>query len=127
MSGDDLQIPDGMKDDRGSTLDEEAKATERFVEDLASALGAVERGDVAKTVSFRDERTAALFNALGENPTELQQAIQDARATAGVDDDSEGDRSELLRLLVRIGLNEVTPGLADSEKQARMKRIEDDY
>jgi len=91
------------------------------------ALGAVDRGDVAKTVSFRDERTAALFRALGENQPELQQAIDEARAAAGVDDDSEGDRSELLRLLVRIGLNEVTPELADAEKQARMKRIEDDY
>jgi|AntDeeMinimDraft_5_1070356.scaffolds.fasta_scaffold02361_9 hypothetical protein len=127
MSGDDLQIPDGMNDDRGSSLDEEAKATERFVDDLAVALGAVDRGDVAKTVSFRDERTAALFRALGENQPELQQAIDEARAAAGVDDDSEGDRSELLRLLVRIGLNEVTPELADAEKQARMKRIEDDY
>jgi len=124
---DDLQIPEGMADDRGSTLDEEAKASERFVDDLAAALGAVERGDVAKTVSFRDERTAALFRALGENPSELQSAIQDARHAAGVEDDSEGDRSELLRLLVRIGIGEVTPELADAEKQARMKRIEDDY
>ncbi len=124
---DDLKIPEGMADDRGSTLDEEAKATDRFVDDLAAALGAVERGDVAKTVSFRDGRTAALFNALGENDSELQQAVEDARAAAGVDDDSEGDRSELLRLLVRLGLNEVTPRLADAEKQARMQRIEDDY
>ncbi len=124
---DDLRIPDGMTDDRGSTLDEEAKATDRFVDDLAAALGAVDRGDVAKTVSFRDERTAALFNALGENDTELQQAVDDVRAAAGVDNDSPGDRSELLRLLVRVGLNEVTPRLAEAEKQARMKRIEDDY
>ena len=124
---DDLQIPEGMNDDRGSSLDEEAKASQRFVDDLAAALGAVERGDVAKTVSFRDERTAALFRALGENPSELQSAIQEARHAAGVDDDSEGDRSELLRLLVRIGIGEVTPELADAEKQARMKRIEDDY
>jgi len=83
--------------------------------------------NVAKTVSFRDERTAALFNALGENDTELQQAVDDVRAAAGVDNDSPGDRSELLRLLVRVGLNEVTPRLAEAEKQARMKRIEDDY
>jgi len=124
---DDLQIPDGMTDDRGSTLDEEAKATDRFVDDLAAALGAVDRGEVAKTVSFRDERTAALFNALGENDTELQQAVDDVRAAAGVDNDSPGDRSELLRLLVRVGLNEVTPRLAEAEKQARMTRIEDDY
>ena len=124
---DDLRIQDGMTDDRGSTLDEEAKATDRFVDDLAAALGAVDRGDVAKTVSFRDERPAALFNALGENDTELQQAVDDVRAAAGVDNDSPGDRSELLRLLVRVGLNEVTPRLAEAEKQARMKRIEDDY
>lgn len=124
---DDLQIPDGMNDNRGSTLDEEAKATDRFVEDLAAALGAVERGEIAKTVSFRDERTAALFRTLGENHTELQQAVDAARAAAGVEDDSEGDRSELLRLVFRIGLDEVAPELADAEKQARMKRIEDDY
>ncbi|MGM0718615.1 MAG: hypothetical protein ACQET5_15925 [Halobacteriota archaeon] len=124
---DDLQIPDGMNDNRGSTLDEEAKATDRFVEDLAAALGAVERGEIAKTVSFRDERTAALFRTLGENHAELQQAVDAARATAGVEDDSEGDRSELLRLVFRIGLDEVAPELADAEKQARMKRIEDDY
>lgn len=124
---DDLQIPDGMNDNRGSTLDEEAKATDRFVEDLVAALGAVERGEIAKTVSFRDERTAALFRTLGENHAELQQAVDAARAAAGVEDDSEGDRSELLRLVFRIGLDEVAPELADAEKQARMKRIEDDY
>jgi vacuolar-type H+-ATPase subunit I/STV1 len=127
MTGDDLQIPDGMNADRGSSLDEEAKTTERFVHDLVDALGQIEKGNISKAVSFRDKRTAALFSALKDNPEKLQQAVEDARAVAGVDDDSEGDRSELLRLLVRIGVGEVTPDLADAEKQARLKRIEDDY
>jgi len=124
---DDLQVPDGMKQDRGSTLDEEAKATERFVDDLAEAIGRVESGDVSKTVAFRDERTAALFRALKDNPERLQTSIEAARDEVGVDDDSEGDRSELLRLLVRSALAEVTPELTEAEKRARVKRVENDY
>jgi len=124
---DDLQIPDGMKQDRGSSLDEEAKATERFVDDLAEAMDGVESGDVSKTVAFRDERTAALFRALKENPERLQASVEAVRDEVGVDDDSKGDRSELLRLLVRSALVEVTPELTEAEKRARMKRIEDDY
>ena len=124
---DDLQVPDGMKQDRGSSLDEEAKATERFVDDLAEAMDGVESGDVSKTVAFRDERTAALFRALKENPERLQVSVEAVRDEVGVDDDSKGDRSELLRLLVRSALVEVTPELTEAEKRARMKRIEDDY
>jgi len=124
---DDLQVPDGMKQDRGSALDEEAKATERFVDDLAEAIGRVESGDVSKTVAFRDERTAALFRALKDNPERLQTSVEAARDEVGVDDDSEGDRSELLRLLVRSALAEVTPELTEAEKRARVKRVENDY
>ncbi len=124
---DDLQVPDGMKQDRGSSLDEEAKATERFVDDLAEAIGRVESGDVSKTVAFRDERTAALFRALKDNPERLQTSVEAARDEVGVDDDSEGDRSELLRLLVRSALAEVTPELTEAEKRARVKRVENDY
>jgi len=124
---DDLDVPEGMKQDRGSSLDEEAKATERFVDDLAEAMDGVESGDISKTVAFRDERTAALFRALKDNPDRLQTSIEAARKEVGVDDDSEGDRSELLRLLVRSALVEVTPELAEAEKHARMQRIENDY
>jgi len=73
---DDLQVPDGMKQDRGSALDEEAKASERFVDDLAEAMESVESGEVSKTVAFRDERTAALFRALKDNPERLQSTVE---------------------------------------------------
>ena len=124
---DDLQVPDDMKQDRGSSLDEEAKASERFVEDLAKAMGGVESGEVSKTISFRDERTAALFQALKDNPERLQSTVEMLRAEVGIDDDSGGDRSELLRLLVRVALRDVTPELAEAEKRARIQRIENDY
>lgn len=124
---DDLDVPDGMNDDRGSALDEEAKATERFVDDLADTMAEIESGDVSKTVAFRDERTAALLHTLNENPDRLQTAVEAAREAVGVADDAAGDRSELLRLLIRSALSDVTPELADAEKQARLKRIEDDY
>jgi len=116
-----------MKDDRGSSLDEEAKATERFVDDLAEAMGRIESGDVSKTVAFRDERTAALFQALKQNPERLQSTVETLRAELGSNNDSEGDRSELLRLLVRYSIQDVTPELAEAEKRARVQRVENDY
>ena len=124
---DDLQVPDSMKDDRGSSLDEEAKATERFVDDLAEAMGRIESGDVSKTVAFRDERTAALFQALKQNPERLQSTVETLRAELGSNNDSKGDRSELLRLLVRYSIQNVTPELAEAEKRARVQRVENDY
>lgn len=124
---DDLQVPDSMKDDRGSSLDEEAKATERFVDDLAEAMGRIESGDVSKTVAFRDERTAALFQALKQNPERLQSTVETLRAELGSNNDSKGDRSELLRLLVRHSIQDVTPELAEAEKRARVQRVENDY
>lgn len=124
---DDIQIPDSMKDDRGSSLDEEAKATERFVGDLAEAMGQIESGNVAKTVAFRDKRTAALFQALKQNPERLQSTVETLRAELGSDKDSKGDRSELLRLLVRYSIQDVTPELAEAEKRARVQRVENDY
>ncbi|MFQ3477091.1 hypothetical protein HKK80_12670 [Halonotius sp. F2-221B] len=124
---DDLQVPDSMKDDRGSSLDEEAKATERFVDDLAEAMGRIESGDVSKTVAFRDERTAALFQALKQNPERLQSTVETLRAELGSNNDSKGDRSELLRLLVRYSIQDVTPELAEAEKRARVQRVENDY
>lgn len=124
---DDLQVPDSMKDDRGSSLDEEAKATERFVDDLAEAIGRIESGDISKTVAFRDERTAALFQALKQNPERLQSTVETLRAELGSNNDSKGDRSELLRLLVRYSIQNVTPELAEAEKRARVQRVENDY
>lgn len=124
---DDLQVPDSMKDDRGSSLDEEAKATERFVDDLAEAMGRIESGDISKTVAFRDERTAALFQALKQNPERLQSTVETLRAELGSNNDSKGDRSELLRLLVRYSIQNVTPELAEAEKRARVQRVENDY
>jgi hypothetical protein len=124
---DDLQVPDSMKDDRGSSLDEEAKATERFVDDLAEAMGKIESGDISKTVAFRDERTAALFQALKQNPERLQSTVETLRAELGSNNDSKGDRSELLRLLVRYSIQNVTPELAEAEKRARVQRVENDY
>lgn len=84
---------------------------------IVATLRAIDRGEVSKTLSLRDERLTALVRGL-EETDDLDAAGQALREHLDRDDTDEIDRSEFLRLAVRAGLQEAAPDVLDTAKQA---------
>ena len=92
---------------------------ERDLEDaMVSLLGDVEAGDISKTLSVRDARLAALVRALEETGDleDVGTALQEELGREA--DADEIDRSEVLRLAVRLGLQEAVPEVLDTARDA---------
>jgi len=85
---------------------------------MVMLLAAVEAGETSKTLSVRDARLTALVRALEETGeleevgTDLQEALDREAAPDAI------DRSEVLRLAVRLGLQEATPDLLETARDA---------
>ncbi|WP_134671552.1 hypothetical protein [Halorussus marinus] len=81
-----------------------------LVEDLVDALAAIESGEQAKTFAARDESVTALLTMLADREDELADVGTSLQEALGRDVDPEAlDRSELVRLAVRLGLREAAP------------------
>lgn len=124
--GDDLTVPDGATAD-GDRLDQEAESDSDFVDDLADMIGAVQTGDKRNSITVRDQHTAALFHTLAEHPEQLQDTLDAVRERVDAESKGEGNRTELFTRLLRAGIRDVAPELADAEMEARRKRLERDY
>lgn len=85
---------------------------------MVALLAAVEAGEVSKTLSVRDARLTALVRALEETGDldDVGTALQEGLGR-GVDADGV-DRSEVLRLAVRLGLQEAAPEILDTARDA---------
>ncbi|MCD2201365.1 hypothetical protein LPA44_15955 [Halobacterium sp. KA-4] len=85
---------------------------------MVTLLAAVEAGETSKTLSVRDARLTALVRALEETGeleevgTDLQEALDREAAPDAI------DRSEVLRLAVRLGLQEAAPDLLETARDA---------
>ncbi|WP_227378061.1 hypothetical protein [Haladaptatus halobius] len=100
----------------GNRNQESAKQTEKksFREDILEALSAIENGDRQKTVSFWDGDTAALVSALENNPDVQQDVGTRLQEELGRDvDEAAIDRSEVLRLAMRAGLQRAAPDIVE--------------
>lgn len=93
--------------------------TESELEDaMVALLGEVEDGTVSKTLSVRDARLAALVRSL-EETGEIDAVGEALRQELDRSSDGDSvDRSELLRLAVRLGLREAAPGVLDTARDA---------
>lgn len=84
---------------------------------VVALLAAVESGEVSKTLSVRDDRLAALIHALEE--TDELDAVGDALCDElDVESDDGADRSEVLRLAIRVGLREAVPDVIETARDA---------
>jgi len=94
---------------------------------MVALLADIEAGDTSKTLSVRDARLTALVRALEETDhldevgTELQEAL--GRET----DADEIDRSEVLRLAVRLGLQEAAPETLDTARDAYARHATEQF
>jgi hypothetical protein len=106
--------------EKGDRLDEDARREETaaFRERVREALEEIDTGERQKTVSVWDGPLAAFMTALED--TEDLEAIGEAlQGELGLEEDAEGlDRSEVIRLALRLGLREAAPEYLDAAREA---------
>jgi len=85
---------------------------------IVSALRDIDDGETAKTLSLRDERLAALVLGLEESG-ELEAVGVALQEELGRDvTPAEIDRSELLRLALRLGFEQASPDVTETARSA---------
>lgn len=95
----------------GDRLDEAAhnEISAEFIETLVSELDAIDAGETQKTVSVWDGSFAAFLRALEAHPEQLDAVGADLQAELDGSADDSVDRSEVIRLALRVGLKEASP------------------
>jgi hypothetical protein len=94
---------------------------------VVALLTDVEEGEVAKTLSVRDARLTALVRALEETDG-LDDVGAALREELGREADGGGtDRSEILRLAVRLGLQEAAPEVLDTARDAYARHASEQF
>lgn len=85
---------------------------------VKEAYEQLDDGELPENLTIRDEHLAALFAGLGE--TGQLEDVGEAAADA-LDRDADGldARATVLRLLVRVALDEVAPEMIESAKEGR--------
>lgn len=89
---------------------------------IGTALNAIESGK-SKTLSVRDEHIAAILYGL-DDAEQFDEVGAALREELGRDKGESVDRSEFLRLAIRLGLREAVPEVLEAAKNAQMKRME---
>ena len=93
-----------------------------LVEDLVDALAAIDSGEQAKTFAARDESVTALLTTLADREEDLEAVGTSLQGALGRDVDRDAlDRSEIVRLAVRLGLREAAPEYLDLLADASAK------
>jgi hypothetical protein len=119
MSDDDDLAALREQTSQGDRIDEASEAADQqeFVEDIVAELEAIEDGEQQKTVSVWDGHLAAFVRALEKNPERLESVGRGLQQRLDLDE-SEVDRSELLRLALRLGLQQAAPEEFDAIREA---------
>jgi hypothetical protein len=126
MSGDDQSLEELREaTDKGSRIDEAGgSGRDDLVDDVVEQLAAFDDPDRQKTLSVWDEQLAPLVAAIESDPDRLASVVDDLAAaydgTAGVDGDPE--RSDVLRLALRVGLQEAAPETLEALRKGMKER-----
>lgn len=120
MSGNDDELEDlRRRTDQGSRIEEEAdqQAQNELATAIQEALEEIEDGDQQKTLSAWDGPLAALMIALEERPEDFQRIVTGIEREHGIEIE-DPKRSEVLAQLMRIGLQETAPSVAEALRDA---------
>ena len=117
---------------RGQRGDKAANDPEEDVDPLEAAIvHAFERldaGDAPKSLSLRDEQLAALVHGLEDQREDFTAVGVALQETLGRDADPEAiDRSEVLRLAIRVGLREAAPEVIETARDAQVRRVSEQF
>lgn len=95
----------------GDRLDDAADTTTTapFTETLIAELESIDAGETQKAVSVWDGPFAAFLHALEDHPDEMAAVGTRLQDALGASTDQEVDRSEVIRLTLRLGLTEASP------------------
>ena len=126
-----------MSDELDSELEELREQTTRnnrlskqanepdFIEQIVAMLDDVDSGERGKILSLYDPQLAALIYALETDDRRFNEVIGALQETANRQIDTEDvGRTELLKLAVRIGLQEAAPELLEDAQTAVSQRTE---
>lgn len=103
----------------GDRLDEAPAAEQRqvLVDAIIAELEAIDRGEQQKTVSVWDGPLAAFVRALEANPDQLEEVGHALQRELDLEA-SEVDRSEILRLALRLGFKQAAPDTFEAVREA---------
>jgi len=103
---------------------DDSKALEDVV---AEAFESLDNGDLHPNVTFRDEKLAALMHALDET-NRLDDVADAAAGELDREFDEDVGKSDVYRLLIRVGLTTVAPSTTEAVKDGyRQFQMEQDY
>lgn len=107
---------------QGDRIDQAASAEQKqvLVEAIVEELEAIDAGEQQKTLSVWDGALAAFIRALEDNPDQLEVVGHSLQQRLGTDT-AEIDRSEVLRLALRLGFQEAAPEEFDAVRDAVQK------
>ena len=109
---------------RDNRLSEQANEPD-FIEQIVAMLDDVDSGERGKILSLYDPQLAALIYALETDDRRFNEVIGALQETANQQIDTEDvGRTELLKLAVRIGLQEAAPELLEDAQTAVSQRTE---
>ena len=107
---------------QGDRIDQAASAEQKqdLVEAIVEELEAIDAGEQQKTLSVWDGALAAFVRALESNPDQMESVGHSLQQRLGTDT-TEIDRSEVLRLALRLGFQEAAPEEFDAVRDAVQK------
>lgn len=108
----------------GDRLDEAAEEVDRedLRESVVEHLDEIDSGGRQKTVSVWDGEVAALLAALEDHPKDMARVGDSLREALDVDSDDDVDRSDVIRLALRLGLREAAPKEMETVRKAVQDR-----
>ena len=111
------------QESKGNRLDRDnPKSQTDFVDVLDEALEAVNQGDISDTITAYDPKLAAVLQALEEDEQMNNVFEQLQIAYDGDSGLQKPSRSAIIRLAVRVGLQEGTDGVLDDLEEAINRR-----
>lgn len=111
------------QESKGNRLDrDDPQSQPDFVDALDEALEAISQGDIADTITAYDPKLAAVLQALEEDEQMDNVFEQLQKAYDGESGLQKPSRSAIIRLAVRVGLQEGTDSVLDDLEEAVNRR-----
>lgn len=114
----DTQSGTGALDEETSTTRRSQSRKEKLTSDIMDELDAITQGDQDKTVNVWDGEMTALLAVLEEHPEERRRVSETLQEELGVHSRGSSERAEILKMLLRVGLAEADPELANALQEA---------